>query len=127
MDDGLVDDQHSVMGEARYRLTPAGWIRGMLLAGEVDAPALRERCVRLAQALKRVVKGRNSHYDEFVDVRTIASDAGVPADWVVNTVKARLLGVVFPADRWDAQIDHKSPNTIRVSPTFGLNHLFDKE
>ena len=125
MDDGLIDDDRSVLGQARYRLTAAGWLRGLLLAGDVDTPALRGRCVRLAQALKRVVKGRGSHYDEFADVDAIATDAGVPADWVVSAVKSRLLGVVFPDDRWDAQMDAKSPDTIRVSPTFGLNHLFD--
>ena len=127
MDDGLVDDTRSVMGQARYRLTSAGWLRGLLLAGDVDTPVLRERCVRLAQALKRVVKGRKSHYDEFADVQAIATDAGVPADWVVNAIKSRLLSVVFPDDRWDAQMDPRSANTIRVSPTFGLNHLFDQE
>lgn len=127
MDDGLVDDQNSVMGQARYRLTSAGWLRGLLLGGDVDAPAFRDRCVRLAQALKRVVKGRKSHYDEFADVEAVAADAGVPPDWVVNAIKSRLLGVVLPDDRWDAEMDPRSANTIRVSPTFGLNHLFDKE
>jgi hypothetical protein len=127
MDDGLVDDQHSVMGQARYRLTPAGWLRGLLLAGDVDTAALRDRCARLAQALKRVVKGRKSHYDEFADVDAIAADSGWQGDWVVNAITSRLLGVVFPDDKWDAQMDARSAHTIRVSPTFGLNHLFDTE
>lgn len=65
-------------------------------------------------------------YDEFADVEAIAATAGLPAGWVFNAVKSRLLGVVFPDDRWDAEIDSKDRSTVRVSPTFGLNHLFDE-
>jgi len=80
----------------------------------------------LARALKAVVKGRASHYDEFADVDKIALTAKLPPGWVFNAIKCRLLGVVFPDDRWDAEIDSKDRSTIRVSPTFGLNHLFDE-
>jgi hypothetical protein len=127
LDDGLIDDSNSVMGQARYRITAAGWLRALMWSGDVDGSAVRERCTRLAQALKRVVKGRKSHYDEFADVGTIAAESGLPDGWIVNAIKARLLGVVFPDDRWDAHMDGKSPTTIRISPTFGLNHLFDEE
>jgi hypothetical protein len=85
----------------------------------------RDRCSRLAKALKRVVKGRKSHRDEFASVNAIAADAGLPEGWVVNAIHSKLLGVVFPDDKWDAQMD--GGRMIRVSPTFGLNHLFDQE
>ena len=113
------------MGEARYRLTYHGWLRALIVSGDVDTPLVRDRCAGLARALKRVVKGRKSHYDEFASVSGIAADNSLPEGWVVNAIHSKLLGVVFPDDKWDAQMD--GGNTIRVSPTFGLNHLFDEE
>jgi hypothetical protein len=125
LDDGLIDDEASVLRHPRFRLTTYGWIRALTLSGAIDLPEMRERCTRLARSLKAIVKGRESHYDEFVSIDEIASDSGLPAGWVFNAIKGRLLGVVFPDDRWDAQIDPKSSRYVRVSPTFGLNHLFD--
>jgi hypothetical protein len=126
LDDGLIDDKRSTMGGAVFRLTAHGWIRALTISGAVDLPDTRARCTRLAQALKAVVKGRKSHYDEFTSIDAIATSADLPAGWVFNAVKSRLLGIVFPDDRWDAQLDQKHSNHIRVSPTFGLNHLFDE-
>jgi hypothetical protein len=123
LDDGLIDDKMSSFGHPAFRLTPAGWLRAMTVSGAVDSGDVRARCTRLARTLKSVVKGRQSHYDEFVSVDSIAADAQIPEGWVFNAIKSRLLGVVFPDDRWDAEIDPKSSRHIRVSPTFGLNHL----
>jgi hypothetical protein len=123
LDDGLIDDKFSTHGGAAFRLTAAGWLRAMLLSGTIDTPECRDRCVRLARALKAVVKGRPSHYDGLTTEHAIAAAADLPIGWVFNAVKARLLGVVFPKDRWDATVDKR---TIRVSPTFGLNHLFEE-
>ncbi len=103
------------MGSAAFRLTAAGWLRAMLLSGTADTTDCRERCARLAQALKSVVKGRNSHYDGLTTEHEIASTAHLPVGWVFNALKSRLLGVVFPKDRWDATIDKR---TIRVKPSF---------
>jgi hypothetical protein len=125
LDERLITDKPSVMQQARYSLTYAGWLRALIVSGDVDTPETRDRCSRLAKALKRVVKGRKSHYDEFADVSAIAADAGLPEGWVINAIHSKLLGVVFPDDKWDAQMD--GGRTIRVSPTFGLNHLFDQE
>jgi hypothetical protein len=125
LDDNLIDDKRSSMGRPVFRLTPYGWLRALTLSNDIDSAKTRERCTRLARALKAVVKGRSSHYDGFVSIDTLASTAGLPAGWVFNAIKARLLGVVFPNDRWDAQIDQKSHKHVRVSPTFGLNHLSD--
>jgi hypothetical protein len=125
LDDGLIDDKRSTMQHPVFRLTNHGWVRALTLSGAVDSVELRERCTKLARALKAVVKGRKSHYDEFVGVEDVATDAGLPDGWVYNAIKSRLLGVVFPDDRWDAEIDPKSARDIRVSPTFGLNHLFE--
>jgi hypothetical protein len=126
LDDGLIDDKMSTFGGAAFRLTAHGWIRALMLSGEIDALELRTRSTRLAQALKAVVKGRNSHYDQFTSIDEIATSAGLPHGWVFNAIKSRLLGAVFPDDRWDAQLDQKSANHVRVSPTFGLNYLFDE-
>ena len=97
----------------------------MIISGDVDTLAIKDQCSRLAKALKRVVKGRKSHYDEFTSVNAIAADTALPEGWVVNAIHSKLLSVVFPDDKWDAQMD--GGNMIRVSPTFGLNHLFDEE
>jgi hypothetical protein len=123
LDDGLIDDGRSSFDGPVFRLTSAGWVRAMTISGAVDTPDLRDRCTRLARTLKAIVKGRTSHYDEFVSVDDAATRAGLPAGFVFNAVKARLLGVVFPNDRWDAEIDPESHSMIRVSPTFGLNVL----
>lgn len=123
LDDGLIDDKFSTMGSPAFRLTAGGWLRAMLLSGTVDTTDCRERCVRLAQALKAVVKGRHSHYDGLTSEHEIAAAANLPVGWVFNAIKSRLLGVVFPKDRWDATIDRR---TIRVSPTFGLNQPFEE-
>lgn len=123
LDDGLIDDKFSTMGSPAFRLTAGGWLRAMLLSRTVDTSDCRERCVRLAQALKSVVKGRDAHYDGLTTEQEIAAAANLPVGWVFNAIKSRLLGVVFPKDRWDATIDKR---TIRVSPTFGLNHLFEE-
>jgi hypothetical protein len=123
LDERLVTDKPSVMGQARYSLTHAGWLRALIISGDVDSLDLRDRCVRLAKALKSAVKGRTSHYDQFVGVNAVESDAGLPEGWIVNAIHSKLLGVVFPDDKWDAQME--GGNMIRVSPTFGLNHLFD--
>jgi hypothetical protein len=126
LDDNLIDDRLSSMGRPVFRLTSYGWLRALILSGEIDSVEMRERCVRLARALKSVVKGRSSHYDEFVSVDTLAAKASLPEGWVFNAIESRLLGVVFPDDRWDAHMDPKGRNTVRVSPTLGLNHLTDE-
>jgi hypothetical protein len=126
LDDGLLDDKLSTMGRPVFRLTASGWLRAVTISEEIDSPDTRDRCRRLAQALKAAVKGRGSHYDEFVSIEAIAASAELTAGWVFNAIKSRLLGVVFPNDRWDAQIDGKSHRHVRVSPTFGLNHLFEE-
>jgi hypothetical protein len=123
LDDGLVDDEFSSFGSPAFRLTAAGWLRAMLVSGTADTAECRERCTRLARALKSIVKGRGSHYDELTTEHEVAAAADLPVGWVFNAIKSRLLGVVFPQDRWDATIDKR---TIRVSPTFGLNHLFEE-
>jgi hypothetical protein len=123
LDDSFIDDKFSAMGSPAFRLTPGGWLRAILLSGTVDTPECRARCTRLAQALKAVVKGRESHYDGFTTQDAIATAADLPVGWVFNAIKSRLLGVVFPNDRWDVTIDK---TVIRVSPTFGLNHLFSE-
>jgi hypothetical protein len=104
MDDGLIEDKLSTMGQSVFRLTPHGWIRAVTISGQVDASAMRESCTKLVRALKAVVKGRGSHYDEFTSVDAIASSAGLSMGFVFNAVKSRLLGVVFPDDRWDAAL-----------------------
>lgn len=126
LDDGLIDDERSSFNRPIFRLTSYGWLRALALGGEIDSPETRRRCTQLARALKAVVKGRASHYDEFVSIETLATNAGLPEGWIFNAIKSKLLGVVFPDDRWDAQIDHGSHDLVRVSPTFGLNHLFDE-
>jgi hypothetical protein len=123
LDDGLIDDKFSSMGSPAFRLTAAGWLRAMLVSGNADTAECRERSTRLARALKSFVKGRGSHYDELTTEHEVAAAADLPVGWVFNAIKSRLLGVVFPKDRWDATIDKR---TIRVSPTFGLNHLFEE-
>jgi len=123
LDDGLVDDEFSSFGNPAFRLTAAGWLRAMLVSGTADTAECRERCTRLARALKSIVKGRGSHYDELTTEHEVGAAADLPVGWVFNAIKSRLLGVVFPQDRWDATIDKR---TIRVSPTFGLNHLFEE-
>jgi hypothetical protein len=122
LDDGLIDDKLSAFGKPAFRLTSAGWLRAMLVSGAVDSADCRDRCVRLARALKAIVKGRNTHHDGLTSEQEIATAAKLPTGWVSNAIRSRLLGVVFPRDRWDATIDTR---TIRVSPTFGLNHLFE--
>lgn len=120
LDDRLVDDEMSVMGAARFRLSTHGWIRALMVSKKVDEPAFRDRCARLARAMKAVVKGRDSHYDGFAHVRELAVASGLPEGWICNAIRGRLLQRVFPKDRWDAQYDKQM---IRISPTFGLNHL----
>lgn len=123
LDDNLIDDKHSVMGQARFRLTPAGWLRALASDPSIiDSDAFRDRCRQLVRALKAVVKGRDGHYDEFVHIRKIASATGIPEGWINNAIRSRLLGVVFPRDRWDVQEDK---GMLRISPTFGLNALDD--
>lgn len=125
LDDGLIDDKASTFGRPQYRLTYRGWLRALLISGDVDTTETRDRCTRLAKALKRVVKGRKSHYDEFTSIDSVASDANLPEGWVFNAIQSKLLTAVFKDDKWDARIDGR--NAIRVSPTLGLNHLFDDE
>jgi hypothetical protein len=120
LDDRLVDDELSVMAAARFRLTTHGWIRALMVSKKVDEPAFRDRCTRLARAMKAVVKGRESHYDGFAHVRELAVASGLPEGWICNAIRGRLLQRVFPKDRWDAEYDQQM---IRISPTFGLNHL----
>jgi hypothetical protein len=126
LDDGLIDDQLSTMGRSVFRLTCYGWLRALTLSNEIDSAETRVRCTKLARALKAVVKGRSSYHDEFVSIETLARNTGLPDGWIFNAIKSRLLGMVFPNDRWDAQIDEKRRNDVRVSPTFGLNHLFSE-
>jgi hypothetical protein len=123
LDDGLIDDKLSTFGGPAFRLTPAGWLRAMLVSGTVDTADCVDRCTRLAGALKSIIKGRNTHHDGLTSDHEIAAAAQLPVGWVFNAIKSRLLGVVFPKDRWDATIEKR---TIRVSPTFGLNHLFEE-
>jgi len=121
LDDHLIDDKYSAMGLARFRLTPAGWLRALASDPSIiDSDALRDRCRQLARALKAVVKGRDEHYDLFVHIQEIASATGIPEGWIYNAIRSRLLSVVFPRDRWDVQEDK---GMLRISPTFGLNAL----
>jgi hypothetical protein len=127
LDDGLIDDKGTVMNEVRFRLTARGWLRGLVVSGAVDARDFRERCTTLVRTLKALVKGRQSHHDVFADLDEVAAKAGLPVGWVSNALDARLLGVVFPGNRWDAYVDTRHRSTVRISPTFGLNHLDDNE
>ena len=43
LDDGLIDDKFSSMGNPAFRLTAAGWLRAMLLSGTADTPECRDR------------------------------------------------------------------------------------
>lgn len=119
LDDHLIDDHFSSMGASRFRLTAHGWLRGVASSALVDEPDFRERCARLAAALKAVVKGRPSHHDSYADPTTVATEIGVEEGWVMNAVQSKLLSVVFPNSRWDATYKE---GLIRVSPTFGLSH-----
>ena len=125
IDDALIDDSASGFQRPIFRLTALGWLRALIWSGKVDDPETRKRCTKLAQALKAVVKGRKSHYDEFVSVDEVAQNANLPPGWVFNAVKSDLLSVVFPDDKWGAEIDHRHHTLIRVSPTFGLNRVLD--
>lgn len=127
LDDGLLDDSASAFNSPHFRLTARGWLRGLTYTDAIDSRDLRDRCTRLVRALKSIVKGRNSHYDEFVSVAELAVGTGLPEGWIFNAIEAGLLDVIFPDDRWDAHLDAKSKTTVRVSPTFGLNHLFDND
>lgn len=121
LDDHLIDDKHSAIGMARFRLTPAGWLRALASdASIIDSDVFRDRCRQLVKALKAVVKGRDQHYDQFASIQEIASLTGIPEGWINNAIRSRLLGVVFPRDRWDVQEDK---GMLRISPTFGLNAL----
>ncbi|MCG3776280.1 MAG: hypothetical protein JW395_3133 [Nitrospira sp.] len=120
LDDGLIDDGASTMGAARFQLTTHGWIRALILSKMVDEPAFRDRCARLVGVMKAVVKGRGSHHDAFAHVQELASAGDVPEGWTCNAIRGRLLQRVFPKDRWDAEYDKQM---VRISPTFGLNHL----
>lgn len=119
LDDNLVDDKWSTMGRTRFRLTVHGWLRAISASSMIEETEFRNRCSQLAAALKGVVKGRNSHRDQFASPTEVANQIGVPEGWVMNAIQGRLLGVVFPKSRWDATY---SKGLIRVSPTFGLSH-----
>lgn len=123
LDDGLIDDSWRTHDGTAYRLTPAGWLRGLAVSGAVQSASTRSRCQKLATALKRVVKGRSSPYDKRTSLDGTAAEIGEPEGWIYNAVKSRLLGAVFPNDRWDAHLDHKVSNLVHVAPTFGLDHL----
>ena len=125
LDDHLIDDDYSTMGLARFRLTPAGWLRAIASDPSIiDSQAFRDRCRQLVKALKSVVKGREEHYDQFVHIQAIASSTEIPEGWITNAIRSRLLGVVFPRDRWDVQEDK---GMLRISPTFGLNAPTEEE
>jgi hypothetical protein len=123
LDDNLIDDEFSAIGLARFRLTSAGWLRAVASdPAVIDSDAFRERCRQLVKALKSVVKGRDEHYDRYMHVDEVAASTGLPEGWIHNVIRSRLLGVVFPRDRWDVQEDR---GMLRISPTFGLNALDD--
>lgn len=124
LDEGLVESKNT-LGEQRVSLTPYGWLRGIELSGRIENAETRDRCVRLIRGLKKVVKGRSSTMDRLARLDGLATEIGVPWGWVYNALKADLLSVVFPHDSWDARLDLRSPAYIRVSPTFGLNHISD--
>src|SRR5262245_54175544 len=92
MDEGLIEDKGSTLQHPVFRLTPYGWIRALTWSGVIDALDFRQRCSQLACALKAIVKGRKSHYDEFVSIDEVASSAGLPPGWVFNATDGRLLG-----------------------------------
>src|SRR5687768_15992681 len=78
LDEGLIDDKFSSFGSPAFLLTAGGWLLAMLLSGAVDTPECRDRFTRLAQAMKAVVKGRDSHYDGLTTENEIAAEANLP-------------------------------------------------
>jgi hypothetical protein len=123
LDDLLIDNDRTTFNRPVYRLTRHGWREGLRLSGELQSDATRERCTRLVQALKDIVKGRNSAFDEYVAVEAVASTTGLPSSWIYNGIDSRLLNAVFPDRLWDAEIDSQFQTHIVVSPTFGLTRL----
>jgi hypothetical protein len=123
LDDVLIDDDRTTFNRPVYRLTRHGWLEALSLSGKLKSDATRERCTRLVQALKDIVKGRNSAFDEYVAIEAVASNTGLPWGWIFNAINSRLLNAVFPNRQWDAEIDSQFQTHIVVSPTFGLTRL----
>lgn len=124
LDEGLVESMRLSAG-LKVRLTAMGWLRAMELSGQLHSEATVERCTKIVQVLKMVVKGRTTPHDQFTGLDVVAHETGIADGWIYNVLKSYMLLMVFPNVRWDAEIDRRSSNFVRVSPTFGLNEISD--
>ncbi len=100
-----------------FRLTASGWLKGMRLNGALDRPDVRDRAVTIRRALKGRVKSRHLPYDAFEDVRSLATEIGLPVGWVSSALSANLLAEMFPDDMMNASLDGVK---IRIPRTFDM-------
>jgi hypothetical protein len=118
-DQGLVRPMHT-FGNPQFQLTEHGWREAVVVSGQVADAAMIARAVRLVQALKALVDGRNQIHDSRADERDMSVQTGLPAGWIHNAIKSGLLQQMFPKDMMNAYFDAPG-RCFRVPPTFGMD------
>jgi len=116
-DEGFVRHQHT-FGNPQFQLTEYGWQEALSLSDRIADPDVIARAVRLVQALKGLVDGRNQIYDAHADEWDISAQTGLPAGWVHNAIKSGLLQRMFPKDMMNASSRRRSPFSMEATMPF---------
>ena len=104
-----------------YTLSGRGWITGLKLLSRFDTDEMKAKVGRLCAVLKSKVKGRA--HDSYATVDDIASESGLPGDFVRDAIESDLIRELFGTKgaEWDG---HEGRGRfIRIPNDFGLPPL----
>lgn len=100
-----------------YRLTDAGWVAALEVAGMLSGREFRSRCQALVGYFESQLAIQAIPRGALISPHRLEGD-GFPWGWVLNVVRNGLLARVFPDRYLDARWDPSLQN-IRVPPGFG--------
>lgn len=113
---GYIHVEEFFGGNRHYHLTPAGWLKALVLSDRLDTRQEQERREILLRFLKSKVAARSGR--ELVDCREVAQETGLPSGWVYNAVESQLLDHCYPNRHFRLETD--GGHDIIIPPTFGL-------
>jgi hypothetical protein len=104
-----------------YTLSGRGWITGLKLLSQLDTDEMKAKVGTLCAVLKAKVKGRAD--DNYATVDEIASESGLPDDFVRDAIESDLIQELFGTKgaEWGGHEDRG--RFIRIPNDFGLQPL----
>src|ERR1700730_12587367 len=78
-----------------FTLSGYGLIRALKMRDEFDTEDMRQQNRKLAADLKRKIKSVNREYDQFAGVDEMATETGLPEEFIRNAIEANFIEELF--------------------------------